>query len=138
MPDDLIAQVAAELQIRNVIARLAFLADQGDLDEYMEQFTEDAVWALPGSERRGRPDIRAGAEARRTDGVTGPGTGTRHVITTTSVHLDTVDAASADSYFQFFQQTTATPTLFNMGWYHDTFIRDQGGWRLARREITFG
>jgi 3-phenylpropionate/cinnamic acid dioxygenase small subunit len=138
VPDDLAERVAAELQIRNVIARLALLADQGDLDEYMEQFTEGAVWALPGAERRGRADIRAGAEARRAEGVTGPGTSTRHVITTTSIELEGAAFASADSYFQFFQQTATTPTLFNMGWYHDTFAWDGGRWRLARREITFG
>jgi 3-phenylpropionate/cinnamic acid dioxygenase small subunit len=131
-------RVAAELGIRNVISRIALLADQGDLDEYIEQFTEDAVWALPTAARHGRADIRAGAEARRAEGTTGPGTATRHVITTVVVRVDHADRATADSYFVFLQNTTTSPTIFNMGAYHDTFVREGDAWRLARREITIG
>jgi uncharacterized protein (TIGR02246 family) len=138
MADDLLAQTAAELKIRNVIARLALLADQGDLDEYVDQFTEDSLWGFPGGSRQGRNDIRAGAEERRAGGVTGPGSNTRHVITTVSVHVDGDDTATADSYFLFYQNTTTAPTLFNMGHYHDTFTRQGDVWRLARRDITLG
>ncbi len=140
MTDALVAQTAAELKIRNAIARIALLADQGDLDDYVDQFTEDAVWDFPNGPRRGRDDIRAGAEERRAGGVTGPGSATRHVLTTVSVQLDTGadDTATADSYFLFYQHTTTTPTLFNMGHYHDTFARQGDVWRLARRDITLG
>ena len=138
MTDALVAQTAAELKIRNLIARIALLADQGDLDEYVDQFTEDAVWAFPGGPRQGRQDIRSGAEERRAGGVTGPGSNTRHVITTVSVQLGGEDAATADSYFLFYQHTTTAPTLFNMGHYHDTFTRHGDVWRLARRDITLG
>jgi uncharacterized protein (TIGR02246 family) len=132
------ARIEAELQIRNVIARIAILADQGDLDEYADQFTEDAVWAFPSAPRHGRADIRAGAEARRVEGTTGPGTATRHVISTVAVQVDQSDRATADSYFVFLQNTTTSPTIFNMGAYHDSFVRDGQSWRLARREITLG
>ena len=165
MTDALVAQTAAELKIRNAIARIALLADQGDLDDYVDQFTEDAVWNFPGGSREGRADIRAGAEERRATAVTGPGSNTRHVITTVSVQLEGEDTASADpgsatrhvlttvsvqldtgaddtatadSYFLFYQHTTTTPTLFNMGHYHDTFARQGDVWRLARRDITLG
>jgi len=138
MQDELTERVAAELAIRNTIARLALLADQGDLDEYIEHFTEDALWEFPDAARRGRSDILAGAAERRAGGMTGPGTNTRHVITTVAVDVDGTDKANADSYFLFFQKTTTTPTVFNMGWYHDTFIRQGGRWRLATRRITFG
>jgi len=138
MTDALVAQAAAELKIRNLIARVALLADQGDLDEYVDQFTEDSLWAFPGGARQGRDDIRAGAEERRAGKVTGPGSETRHVITTISVQLETEDAATADSYFLFYQHTTTAPTLFNMGHYHDTFARQGEVWRLARRDITLG
>lgn len=131
-------RIEAELQIRNVIARIAILADQGDLDEYADQFTEDAVWAFPSAPRHGRADIRAGAEARRVEGTTGPGTATRHVISTVAVQVDQSDRATADSYFVFLQNTTTSPTIFNMGAYHDSFVRDGHIWRLARREITLG
>jgi uncharacterized protein (TIGR02246 family) len=138
MTDALVAQTAAELKIRNLIARIALLADQGDLDEYVDQFTEDAVWAFPGGPRQGCADIRSGAEERRAGGVTGPGSNTRHVITTVSVQLGGEDAATADSYFLFYQHTTTAPTLFNMGHYHDTLTQQGDVWRLARRDITLG
>jgi len=138
MTDALVAQTAAELKIRNLIGRIALLADQGDLDEYVDQFTEDAVWAFPGGPRHGRGDIRAGAEERRATAVTGPGSNTRHVLTTISVQVGGEDVASADSYFLFYQHTTTAPTLFNMGHYHDTFTRQGDVWRLARRDITLG
>lgn len=133
-----LSRVAIELEIRNLIARIAILADQGDLDEYADQFTEDSVWAFPDAHRHGRADIRAGAEARRADGLTGPGSASRHVITNVSVSIEGPDNATADSYFLFFQNTSAVPTILNMGTYRDRFVRQGGTWRLARREITFG
>jgi uncharacterized protein (TIGR02246 family) len=138
MTDARVAQTAAELKIRNLIARIALLADQGDLDEYIDQFTEDAVWSFPGAPRHGRADIRTGAEERRATAVTGPGSNTRHVLTTISVQVDGDEAATADSYFLFYQNTTTAPTLFNMGHYKDTFTRQGDVWRLARRDITLG
>ncbi|HEX3565486.1 MAG TPA: nuclear transport factor 2 family protein [Acidimicrobiales bacterium] len=138
MSEAVSAWVEAELQIRNLIARIAILADQGDLDEYADQFTEDGVWAFPSAPRHGRADIRAGAEARRLEGTTGPGTATRHLISTVAVRVDQSDRATADSYFVFLQNTTTSPTIFNMGAYHDSFVRDGQIWRLARREITLG
>lgn len=133
-----LARVASELEIRNLISRIAILADQGDLDEYANQFTEDAVWALPDAPRHGRADIRAGAQMRRAEGLTGPGSASRHVITNLSVGVDGPDNAKADSYFMFFQNTTTVPTILNMGSYRDRLVHQGGAWRLARREITFG
>jgi 3-phenylpropionate/cinnamic acid dioxygenase small subunit len=133
-----LARVASELEIRNLISRIASLADHGDLDDYAEQFTEDSVWALPKAPRHGRADIRAGADARRADGLTGPGSASRHVITNVSVTIDGPDSAVADSYFMFVRNTSAVPSILNMGSYRDRFVCQDGTWRLARREITFG
>jgi 3-phenylpropionate/cinnamic acid dioxygenase small subunit len=72
------------------------------------------------------------------EGTTGPGTATRHLITTVAVRVDYADRATADSYFVFLQNTTTSPTIFNMGAYHDTFVHQGDAWRLARREITIG
>jgi uncharacterized protein (TIGR02246 family) len=130
--------VADELAIRNLVARIAHLADFGDLDEYEQLFTKDASWEMPNGPRRGRDDIRAGAEERRRTGVTGPGTATRHSITTIAVELTGDDTAFGDSYFVFYRDTTSSPTVFNMGHYHDDFQFVDGRWRLARRRITIG
>ena len=77
-----------ELAIRNLLARLAQLADDGELAEYIQCFSDDAVWGGSGfGEKKGRDEIMAGAVERRASGTSGPGTHTRHVITTTAVSL---------------------------------------------------
>jgi uncharacterized protein (TIGR02246 family) len=136
--DDAMAGLAAELEIRNLIARLAQLADHGDLEEYAGLFTADAAWEYPGGPRRGRADILAGARERRSQRVTGPGSATRHVITTLAVRVHDATTATADSYFLFWRDTATSPALVNMGHYHDVLRREEGAWRIARREITLG
>ncbi len=127
-----------ELAIRNLVARIAHAADHGELDEYIELFTEDPSWEMPDAPRRGRPEIRAGAEERRRTRLTGPGSSSRHVITTLAVDLGDEDDAIVDSYFIFYRQTATNPTIFNMGHYHDDVRFVDGDWRLARRQITIG
>ena len=59
---DDIERCVAESQIRNLIGRLAHLADGNDLDEYISVFTDDAVWeGSRSSARVGKEDILAGA-----------------------------------------------------------------------------
>ncbi|GAB2862119.1 hypothetical protein GCM10022221_72440 [Actinocorallia aurea] len=131
--------VGDELEIRNVVARAAQYADTGDLDDYAALFTEDARWAMPGfPEKNGRAAIRAAGEARRAEGQTGPGSASRHLVSTVAVALDG-DRAVADSYWQFFVETASeAPRLFSMGAYRDSFVRTGQGWRIAERAITSG
>lgn len=136
-----------ELEIRNVLARLAQLADTGDLDEYLSLFTDDAVWELPANEkmglapsvRRGLDDIAAGARDRRASAGQGPGTDTLHVLTTVAVDVDPDGGrATSRSVFLFFSEASTTPTVRTMGRYHDELRRTPDGWKLAHRTIHFG
>jgi 3-phenylpropionate/cinnamic acid dioxygenase small subunit len=139
-------RVAAELEIRNVLARLAQLADSGDTEEYLRLLTDDVVWAMPpnpaiglaASERHGHDEIAAGQRERVAAGVQGPGSDTLHMITTTSIWLDGPDVATARSCFTFWGATSTAPTVKSMGRYEDTLRRTTDGWKLARRTITFG
>jgi uncharacterized protein (TIGR02246 family) len=133
MPDP----IADELAIRNLIARLARNADVADIDTYMSSFAPDAEWNMPGSPARGHDAILSGLLARRESGAVGPGTRTRHTVSTISVVVDG-DRAEGVAYFQFFTDTDTQPTLRLMGAYRDAFTRTPDGWRLARRDITFG
>ncbi len=91
--------MGADAEIRTLLARIAHLADTGELDEYLTMFTNDAVWAMPenplldmpASSRQGQEEILAGARERRAAGVQGPGTDSRHVITTLAIDVE--DAA---------------------------------------------
>lgn len=130
-----------ELAVRNLLARLAFLADTAaldDLDEYIGHFTEDAVWESPQETRRGRAEVLAGARERRQAGVQGPGTNSRHVLGTIAVTADGPEGARADSYFLAFGDTTTQPVVRVMGHYNDVFRRTDGRWQVAHRHVTFG
>jgi len=144
-PPDL-ERVAAELEIRNVLACLAQLADTGDTDAYVGLLTDDIVWAmppnpaigLPASERHGHEEIAAGQRERIAAGHQGPGSNTMHMISTVSVGFDSDEVATARSNFTFWAETTTTPVVRSAGRYVDTLRRTPDGWKLARRTITFG
>ena len=145
MTEDLIRRVADELEIRNVIARLGVLADLGDMDEYISLFTEDALWEMqapPGGKPlfpaiKGNAGIRAGAEKRRADAVSGPGTHNYHLLANTTVNI-TGDTATATSYMAFVKGVDKTPNVAMLTIYHDQFRRTSDGWKLAARMIQPG
>lgn len=129
---------ADHLAVQTLIARIAQLADMGDLDEYVECFTDDARWEMPGAPRVGRAAIREGGTHRRSAGEAGPGSHSRHVVNTIAVSV-AGDIARATSYWQFYVDTASgSPRLHSLGAYDDEFIRDDGVWRLATRRITRG
>jgi len=123
--------------IRNVVARLAMLSDGGDLEEYVDLFTDDARWDMPGGALQGRDNLLAGAIERRETGTVGPGSNTRHVIATQTVEVDG-DEAVSDAYFQFWVNTATEPSMALFGTYRDRLVRTGDGWKLAHRVISFG
>lgn len=132
-------------EIRSLLARLAQLADSGDLDEYLELLTDDIAWVVPAipqtgvaaSERRGRDEVAAGVRERRAAGIQGPGSHTMHLVTTIAVDI-VKDEAVADSTWLFLADTASAPRVQAAGRYRDTMRRTKNGWRLARREISAG
>ena len=76
----------------------------------------------------------ADVRQQRADGLTGPGSGTRHVITTLVVTVNSPATATADSYWLFFHDTV----LSGLGRYHDTIRREAGAWRIAGRQVAVG
>jgi 3-phenylpropionate/cinnamic acid dioxygenase small subunit len=132
-------RITDDLEIRNLIARIAHLADWGtDLDAYLACFTEDAEWNFPIGARKGHADILAGAKDRRASGTTGPGSNSRHVLTNVEVEADGGDVATSNSYFVFLVETNEQPKIFNCGHYADTWVRTDDGWKLKVRNITLG
>jgi 3-phenylpropionate/cinnamic acid dioxygenase small subunit len=134
---DEVRRALDDAAIRSLIARIAHLADTGDIEDYVNCFTVDACWDMPGGPRRGRTEIRSGSQDRRAAGETGPGSATRHLVGTMAVNVEG-DRARATSYFQFFIHTQTTPKLRLMGQYDDDFVRTPAGWRIEHRRITLG
>jgi hypothetical protein len=101
-------------------------------------FTEDATWGAAGNERRGKADILEGAIERRRSGQLGPGTNSRHIVTTQAIRFEGSDTAVSDSYYLMLVDTTTTVTIRGAGQYHDLLRREEGRWKIARREIVPG
>jgi 3-phenylpropionate/cinnamic acid dioxygenase small subunit len=145
---DGLAQIADEMAIRNLVARLAHLADGGStLEEYLTHFTEDAIWeyseetrALAGPDA---PNMRLvgvtaiEADRRRLRGAAfqGPRSKTYHLNTTLEVRLLGDGAAEAQSYWLFVAAEGA-PQIRRVGHYQDRFRRTEAGWKLAHRIVT--
>jgi hypothetical protein len=137
---------ADEMEIRNLLARIAHCADHGTVDEYLRLFSDDVVWkmppnpavGLPASERRGHEEVAAGVHERRAAGIQGPGSNTMHLLLTTAVRFDDADTASAESCWLYYGDTSSSPVLRTMGRYHDAFRRGSAGWVLTSRTVEMG
>lgn len=135
-----------QLELANLVARLAHTADAGTLEDYADCFAVDAEWwppATPGVDVSTDPvfgikQIVASAQERRDRGVQGPGTNTRHVVSTSEFVMDGPDAARGRSYWRYYIETNATPQLLTQGEYRDHFVRIDGRWRLRRRRLLRG
>lgn len=134
---------ADQVDVAMLIARIAQLADAGTPEEYIACFTPDAEWELvdagdlPMDSQRivGHEAILVGVHERRSAGIQGPGTHTRHDVSSVVVEVDG-DHASGRSYFRYYTDTLGSPVLAGMGTYTDAFRRDGDGWKLSRRSIT--
>ncbi|GAA4488023.1 nuclear transport factor 2 family protein [Microbacterium panaciterrae] len=134
---------ADRIDVATLIARIAQLADSGAPEDYIACFTADAVWELadagdlPMDSQRvvGHDEILAGVHRRRRDGIQGPGSHTRHDVSSIVVDVDG-DRADGRSYFRYYTDTLGAPVLAGMGTYSDTFLRTAHGWKLDQRIIT--
>ena len=106
------------------------------LDDYLACFTEDATWGGAGfPERKGHAAILAGARERRATGTAGPGSQTRHLLSTAVVEV-AGDRARSRSIFLFYCDTKTAPRLDRMGVWEDGFARTPAGWKLASPMIS--
>ena len=138
--EETLSKVCDEIEIRNLIARLAHISDEGTADDYASCITEDSIWRNtigPGQERRGRADCLEGLKQRWTPGKygTGPGSNTRHIVSTTVVCMKD-GVATAKSYVQLIADSHRIPSFKMMFLYEDEFRRTQEGWKLAQRQIS--
>ncbi|MGW0002407.1 nuclear transport factor 2 family protein [Nocardia grenadensis] len=129
--------MAAELEVRDLLGRCALCADEGHAAEYRNFYSEDVVWETTGTRQVGIAEVIGAAVERRRTGVSGPGSHTRHVITTLTVAIDG-SKAQALSYVQFYRNTHATPIAGLIVRYSDQLRRSDAGWRITHRRITPG
>lgn len=139
---DSLRAVQDELEIGRLLARVAQLADDGDPADYIGCFTADAIWDLENatdlpldSQRiQGHEALLRGVHERRASGVQGPGSHTRHDVSTIVIQVSG-DEATARTYFRYYRDADSIPTLIAIGCYQDRFVRTTLGWRLHHRRI---
>lgn len=132
-----------ELAIRNLIARLARLADNCALEDlerdYLPNFTPNAVWTMRDEHYRGHVEILEMATVRRQNRVQGPGAEGLHVVTTIEVDFESPAEARAHSYMIRFGDTgSPRPTIRRAAQYSDTLRFEDGCWRIAERVVAYG
>lgn len=140
---DRLQEAADRAEIAMLLARIAQRADSGTPAEYIACFAADAVWELAdagglpmaGGRVQGHEEILAGVLSRRADGIQGPGSHTRHDVSSITVDVDG-DTASSCTYFRYYTATDAVPVIVAIGTYNDTHVREVDGWKLSRRMIT--
>jgi len=119
--------------IRNLLGLTALLGDEGAPEDYRRVYAPGATWRMGTVEQAGADEIVAAAASRRAAGISGPGTGTRHLVIPLRVEV-TGDSARAVSYFAFLAGTAITVTAT----YRDELIRTDKGWLISAREVTDG
>jgi SnoaL-like domain len=124
---------ADDAAVRNVIGLTALLGDEGAPEDYRKVYAPSAVWQMGDAVQSGADEIVAAAAARRADGVSGPGSGTRHFVTPLTIEV-TGETATAVTYYAFLRGASIAGT----GTYRDELARTEAGWRITRRDITPG
>ncbi len=121
-------------EIYTLQARYAVTVDENKGDEWADCFTTDGVFT---SSHQGS---FKGVDALRTychDYHTYlNGRQARHVISNVSVEIDG-DNARGTTYLTLYETTERVTTLVAIGQYHDIYLRHEGKWRFASREIIF-
>jgi hypothetical protein len=121
--------------IGTLIAKVAYLTDEGALEDYALAWSPDAELSAGADSQSGLLEIIAGAAKRREGGSIGPGSGLRHIVTPVSIQVDG-DSAAAVTYVQVLAGTTTpTPALVYFSAYDDEFVRTPDGWRITRRSL---
>ncbi len=118
------APIADVIEIEQLLARYSLAMTKGDIETVTaEVFASDGTYTAFGS-TYGLGDFPALAEAAP-----------KGLFLTGTPLLDLDgDTGRGEQPLLFVDQTNHD---MRMGWYEDTYVRTDGGWRLLTREMTF-
>lgn len=123
-------------EIENLIARYAYLVDDGDFDGLAALFADAAFRLNGGPTARGAEVASLARASLRTydDGTPR----TRHVTTNLLIEVDPDGTtARGRAYFTVFQALPDFPLQpIAAGRYADRFVRRDGAWRFESRDVS--
>jgi hypothetical protein len=128
-------EVAARLEVEQLLARYTALGDAGRVADFAALFASDGVLDIAGRRLAvGPEEVRvfaeeAGAAMRSVPGLL-PGA---HHVSSRLVDLAGPGDARSSSVFLF----VAASGPDHWGTYRDRLVRTAGGWRFARRSVRF-
>jgi hypothetical protein len=119
-------------EISDVLSRYCIAADSRNLAMLDDVFTEDVACIFQTGSRTGRDSVRDFMAS-----ILKTLTATQHNVTT-SVVTESADGAEGTTYLivQHLREGAEGGETFAMGGtYYDRFRRDNGAWRIYRREL---
>ena len=143
---DSIQDVVDRTLIRELMDRYGVVHDSGSPEEYADLFTADGEIAVaPGAPAivKGREALMA--QARRdherfgTEPAAGGGTTSimRHLISNSQITLTGADTATGTCYVTtVVKKGDVGPAILGISRYTDSYTKQDGKWRIKRREIT--
>ena len=150
MTDEDLQRIKDELEIRNLVGKLATMADHAeDLTEYFTLWTEDGTFDMrePFGRQEGDPAsawkvsgleaLRENRKQLRATGFQGPDTNVWHANTTLHITINDATNAESQSYWVLYGSRDKVEVL-RIGHYHDRFRKECGRWKMAYRTVTPG
>src|SRR5215472_16601640 len=119
--------------IREIMAAYCHALDAGRFADVAGLFADDGVWTTDNGEAKGRDAIEQ--MLRSVVPVKGEGPQRKHYITNIIIK---VDGDSAESISDYLVVRESGPDLIPVmgGTYKDTWMRQHGMWRFARKELV--
>jgi hypothetical protein len=136
--DDELRRLVDEQAIMRTMNRYCRALDSGLADEWVDVFTEDAVFdtVLPDgtvfSHLSSREEFRSFLEANPRLPVVAP----KHVMANPVIELDGLQARVESTFLYLLQTPGGPPQIIAWGQYHDRLRKDDGRWRIAERIAT--
>lgn len=127
---DILARLAAESDIRNLVALYPQLADDAAVREWSELFAHDGVLRVGTKTMEGRAALAQWlAEALATATM-------RHICTNVSVVMDSENDAHGITDLLLVVAKDGAWTVGATSRYADRYVRTAEGWRFAERVLT--
>lgn len=122
MTDAEMQRMADEHDISRVLAEYCLRLEVNAFDEWLDLFTDDAIYEVHRRILNGRAEISA-MLSQAPHGVHLPGA--------TRIRLSGDSADVIQSYLFIANSSDS----WNSGWYHHSLVRAAGGWKIARTAV---